>query len=113
MDKAYDSPRWAQVLLWVLILAGCVAPLFAQRPPPKIDCHAFTYPHVKCEANYTYPSDAEFYVFINDIRADYEKGIVVFITLPDNVWARIEVRIEKQVIIFYGRWADGRTQFKR
>jgi len=113
MDKAYDTPRWAQVLLWMLILAGCVAPLFAQRPPPKINCQQATYPNVMCEANYVFPSDAIFIVYIGDVRGDYEKGITVYITLPDDVFARIEVHIEKQVVVFYGRWHDHQLQFHK
>lgn len=35
MDTAYNTPRWSQVILWIIIIAGLSAPLWAEDFDPK------------------------------------------------------------------------------
>lgn len=112
------ATAWFRYGFWIMFFIALgffvgLSPAFGQRPAPRINCHQAVYPHVSCEAQYVYPYDAEFFVFIEDVRADYEKGLTVYITLPDDVWARIEVHVQNQVITFYGRWSNKNLQFRR
>lgn len=35
MDKAFETPRWAQVILWLIIGFGCTVPMFAEDFNPQ------------------------------------------------------------------------------
>lgn len=109
--REYDTPHWAQIVLWAIVLTGLgCALVFADEKP--ITCKQVTYPHVECEAH-VFPNEAYWTVSINDIRADYHRGILVYLTLPDDVWAKIEVKVQKYTLTFYGRWHNGKTEFKQ
>ena len=77
-------------------------------------CKAAMYPHVMCEAS-VFPAEVYWTVYLNDVRADYEKGSVVYLTLPDDIWARIEIHVQgtKTSTSFYGRWHNSKTEFRK
>lgn len=102
MKYLYRLVVFLYALFWACMLSAV---------EKKVDCHRATYPHVQCEAH-VYPNEAHWTVSVNGIRADYERGILVYLTLPDEVWAEIQLKVQDKTLTFYGRWHNGKAEFR-
>lgn len=94
-----------------------VATLAGAREPPQYTCTGAVYPKAKCDARFVDPFTPVWTTFLGDRRADYEKGSTVYLTLPDNEYARIEVCITDDngthCVDFFGGWFDKKARFRQ
>lgn len=100
--------RW----LLCVVLFGFPS-VIGSREPPQFTCRAATYPKVVCEAKNVYPFDPVFTTYIGDHRADREKGVTVYLTLPDDTWATIEMCVGDTCLSAYGGWFDKKARFRK
>lgn len=99
---------------WLLCVVLFAAPIGAgSREPPQFTCKSATYPKVVCEAKNVYPFDPVFTTFIGDHRADQEKGLTVYLTLPDEAWATIQMCLDDYCLSAYGGWFDKKARFRQ
>lgn len=115
----------ADALFWgamgaLLLLITCRAGN-AETLYPGFKCAAWQYPQIKCESHHVFPQEAQWRVYYWNDRsavADFDKGLVVFLTAPDEHFAVLEMRFrtsrdEYANVRALVRWHDGRIQFTK
>lgn len=101
--------RWYYAFL-ILCLS---ATTLDSREPPQFTCKTWNYPRIVCEAHYVDPFDVVWRVLWDGQTADYDKGVVVYLTLPDDRWATIDMQVLDTHLTAHGRWFNHVVQLRR
>lgn len=87
----YDTPRWAQIILWVLILGGICAPMFASGFRCKYAWHDT---QIMCEAYGVDPLPVMWEVtMLNGEVAEREYTVVAYLTLSPTTWREVSLYV--------------------
>src|SRR3990167_5589225 len=94
-----------------LILLAFLSPtILAEQPEPRVarfKCSRFIQPRIHCEASSVWPILPYWQVYYPGTEdvVEYDQGIVVYLTLPRENFARIEMCLDKnQCLVAYGGW---------
>lgn len=86
----------------------------AQATDPSMLCMAWIQPRIVCAANHTIdlPEWRVYYWNTSDV-ADYDRGLMVYLTIPEDHFVRVEMRTlseKKGGVFMFARWKDGRLE---
>lgn len=86
------------------------------RREAQFKCSRFIPPRIQCEAKYVWPILPYWQVYYpgtSDV-VEYDDGIVVFLTLPREKFARIEMCLNRNhCLVTYGGWFGEKLLFRR
>lgn len=123
--SAYDTKRWMQWVLYTLIWIGfgvavilgwmvCASRAEADDKFPSFTCKGYQEPRIVCESKQTWPTIPTWHVYYwnTDDVADFDHGILVYLTLPKGKFAKIEMCVSQySCISAFGGWFNGRAKF--
>lgn len=108
--------------LLALLVGSCAAVLLAAPQPinpkfPALSCQAFKKPLVRCEAK-NVVNALQWRVYVPGTKqvADYDEGLVVYLTVPDS-WTVIEMAFPstkgEATVSVRARWVDHKIEFQK
>lgn len=106
--------RRLALLLVVLLFVGAAR----ERELPSMKCRREIEPRVRCDSHYTWPAIPEWRVYYPDAEpselaiADTDRGIVVYLTMPREKWARLEMCYPGGCVGALGGWFSGRLRWR-
>lgn len=78
--------------LLVTALLGFLAPASSEtRPGPTLSCKGWRSPRIVCEAKYVWPYEPDWTVWQGEERTDVDHGLIVYLTVPEYKFARVEM----------------------
>lgn len=63
----------------------------ADRPGPTLTCKGWKSPRIVCEARFVWPHEPEWTVWRGEERTDVDHGLIVYLTVPEYRFARVEM----------------------
>lgn len=61
------------------------------RPGPTLTCKGWRSPRIVCEARFVWPYEPDWTVWEGDDRRDVDHGLIVYLTVPEYRFARVEM----------------------
>lgn len=92
---------------------GLLAPSdTTSRPHPTLTCKGYRAPRIECEALHVYPFVPDWTVWTGDQRTDVEDGVVVYLTVPERRFARVEMCVVPDLCVSaWAGWFGHRALF--
>lgn len=84
------------------------------RPHPTMTCKGYRAPRIVCEARYVDPARPEWTVYASNgrERTDFDVGLVVYLTVPERRFARVEMCVVPDLCVSaWAGWFDHRALF--
>jgi len=106
--------RALRIVLVAALIALWSPQIGADRPGPTMTCRGWKSPRIVCEAHYVWPYIPEWTVWKDEERTDVDHGMVVYLTVPEYKFARVEMCPLPDVCVSaWAGWFNSRALFHK
>ena len=101
-------------VVFYLLLLMVSSAYSSAKENPTFECRAWSPPRIVCEARFVDPYVPEWRVYYWNSKdtADFDRGTKVYLTIPYERFAEIEMTVRGSIVSAFARWHNGKVEFK-